>query len=311
MELSAEAGALVLLALTLIVALLGLRILIDEQTHGRAMATRSALEDVERRAARPAGRLDAYLRRTGLGEDLRVRLAAAGVDIRLVDFLAVVLVVFALGTLLSSALLPAWLAILAGAACARGCWAWLEYRREQRREKFIARLPEIARLLSNASSAGLAMRTAIDMAAGELDEPARSEMKIVSDELAIGQSTEVALANLEKRMPSRDVGVLMTTLVIQQRAGGDLVRALHAMAETLDTRRDLRREVRTVMSGSIFTGYLVATMGVGALLLLNLINPGVIETMAAEPTGQVILLVAGALYAIGFVLVRRTTRIEV
>ena len=45
----------------------------------------------------------------------------------------------------------------------------------------------------------------------------------------------------------------MTTLVIQQRAGGDTVRALNELGHTLEARKDLLREIRTLLSGSVFT----------------------------------------------------------
>ena len=59
----------------------------------------------------------------------------------------------------------------------------------------------------------------------------------------------------------------MTTLVIQQRAGGDTVRALNELSGTLDARKDLLREIRTLLSGSVFTSYVVAGIGVGAIVL--------------------------------------------
>ena len=53
----------------------------------------------------------------------------------------------------------------------------------------------------------------------------------------------------------------MTTLIIQQRAGGDTVRALSELGSTLEARKDLLREIRTMLSGAVFTSYLVAMMG--------------------------------------------------
>jgi tight adherence protein B len=148
------------------------------------------------------------------------------------------------------------------------------------------------------------------MAAHELDEPGKSEMGLVAEELRLGQSLERSLANLERRMPSREVGVLISTLVIQQRSGGDLVRALQEMALTLDQRRDLNREIRTLMAGSIFTGRLVAILGVGSVLMMNAFSPGAIDELSSEPLGQLALLATGLLYLIGFLLIKRVTRID-
>jgi tight adherence protein B len=99
--------------------------------------------------------------------------------------------------------------------------------------------------------------------------------------------------------------------VIQQRSGGDLVRALQDMAMTLDQRRDLNREIRTLMAGSVFTGWIVALLGIGSILMLNFISPGVIERMSTELAGQAALVVGGLAYFVGFMIIRRITRIEV
>jgi tight adherence protein B len=103
----------------------------------------------------------------------------------------------------------------------------------------------------------------------------------------------------------------MTTLVIQQRAGGDTVRALQELSETLEARKDLRREVRTLLAGTVFTSYLVAGMGVATIFLMNVISPGVLRQMTTSVLGIVAFICAGILWAIAFVLIRSTTRLDV
>ena len=71
----------------------------------------------------------------------------------------------------------------------------------------------------------------------------------------------------------------MTTLIIQQRAGGDTVRALSELGQTLEARKDLLREIRTMLSGAVFTSYLVAGMGAGTILMINAISPGIMRQL--------------------------------
>ena len=111
--------------------------------------------------------------------------------------------------------------------------------------------------------------------------------------------------------PSREVAVLMTTIAIQQRAGGDTVRALAELASTLDARKDVRREIATLLSGVVFTSYVVAGIGGATILLINAMSPGVTQDMTSSPLGIAGLVVALVLWTIAFVLIRRTTRIDV
>ena len=124
-------------------------------------------------------------------------------------------------------------------------------------------------MLANGAAAGLSIPQALAMASRELADPGGAELRRVVDELRLGQSLEDALASLRDRLPSREVAVLMTTIVIQQRAGGDTVRALSELAATLEARKDLRREITTLLSGVVFTSYVVAGIGAATILLLN------------------------------------------
>ena len=311
MDFASPGVALGLLLVTMVVALLALRVFLRERAERAAMAERSALELAEKRASRLRYRLDRRLLRTGIGRSLGMRIGSAGVRMMAVDFLALSMAAFIAGTALLNVIVPLWLAAIGGAVCVRLCFVWVERQREKRKLAFVSQLPEVARLLSNASSAGLAIRAAIEMATDELDSPASEELRLVSEELALGQSVGRALENLELRMPSRDVGVLISTLVIQQRSGGDLVNALQDMADTLDQRRDLTREIRTVMAGSVATGYMVAGLGAVTVFLMNAITPGVLDDLTSSVPGLIAVTIAGGLYGLGFVLIRRVTRVDV
>jgi tight adherence protein B len=311
MQLGDLQTTLILAVATSLVGLLGLWLFISAWAKKADVAKRSALDVAEAKANRLRSKLDVRMRRTSLGRALSVSLASAGVPVNTVEFLGLAAVAGILGYMICDVVFPPWMAAIGGILGIRICWGWVERERNKRKLEFVQQLPEVARILSNASSAGLAITTAVQMAATELDDPAGTEMGLVAEELRLGQSLVGALHNLEERMPSREVGVLISTLVIQQRSGGDLVRALQDMALTLDQRRDLIREVRTLMAGSVFTGWIVALLGIGSILMLNIISPGVIERMSTELAGQAALVVGGTAYFVGFMIIRRITRIEI
>jgi tight adherence protein B len=75
-------------------------------------------------------------------------------------------------------------------------------------------------------------------------------------------------------------------------------------------RKEVRREVRTVLAQSVLTGYLVVVIGVLMTAGLNLIQPGTVSKMTTSPLGQGALVLSGVLYTVGLLLIRRITRIE-
>jgi tight adherence protein B len=149
------------------------------------------------------------------------------------------------------------------------------------------------------------------MAAEELEAPAGEELGKVADQLAIGSSMDDALGELAERLPSRELVVLVTTLVLSNRAGGQVVSALRNLTETLEERKETRREVRTQLSQVSMTSYAVPVLGVGSLFLMNGVKDGALERMTGSPVGQVAVITAFGLYAVGFVLIRRLSRIDV
>ncbi|MER6148636.1 type II secretion system F family protein [Streptomyces hirsutus] len=255
--------------------------------------------------------LDRRLRRTRFGRKLELRLTATGLDITPGEFFAC-MVALGLGLLLTGqAVLAPFFGPLAGLL---GIWAafqFLDWQRQKRIEKFINQLPELARILANATQAGLALRTAIGMAAEELEAPAGEELAKVDNQLALGASMDDALGELAERLPSRELVVLVTTLVLSNRAGGQVVSALRNLTDTLEERKETRREVRTQLSQVSMTSYAVPVLGVGSLFLMNGVKDGALERMTGSPVGQGAVIVAFGLYAIGFVLIRRLSRIDV
>ncbi|ANS67625.1 integral membrane protein [Streptomyces lincolnensis] len=255
--------------------------------------------------------LDRRLRRTTVGRKLELRLAATGLDVTPGEFFAAMLALVAGLWMVGQATLAPFFGPIAGLL---GVWAavqFLDWQRQKRIEKFINQLPELARILANATHAGLALRTAIGMAAEELEAPAGEELAQVANQLAVGATMDDALGEMAERLPSRELVVLVTTLVLSNRAGGQVVSALRNLTETLEERKETRREVRTQLAQVNMTAYAVPVLGVGSLFLMNGVKDGALERMTGSPFGQAAVIIAFALYTVGFILIRRLSRIDV
>ncbi|HEV7935647.1 MAG TPA: type II secretion system F family protein [Actinomadura sp.] len=301
---------LVVLAVSLTLAVRGIGDLAAGWDQRRRLAARSALGDEDRIGGLMAG-LDMAIRRTSLGRKISRRLVASGMRIRPSTFVLLMTVV-CVATII---LVGKWLGTVFGVAAAVGVgflfFSYVRHREDRRREEFIAQLPELARVLSNATHAGLVLRTAIEMAADELADPAGAELKRTADALRLGQSVEDALRDLGERLPSRELGVLISTLVVSARSGGSLVTALRTIATTLEERKEIRREVKTIMGEAVVTNWAIGALGISGVVLVNLMSPGALRTMSERLVGQIILGVAATLFIISLVIIRRISRIDV
>ncbi|KOU80131.1 membrane protein [Streptomyces sp. XY593] len=307
---------LLTLGITLLACVLAV---VGLQAYAAGRAQHAAL--VERLSAsgvpEPLGRarrfrkIDRRLRRTALGRRIEVKLAVTGLDLTVGEFFVYGCAAIAGLWMVAASFLAPFFGPVAGLI---GLWAanaFLNWQRARRTERFVNQLPDLARILANATQAGLALRTAIGIAAEELDAPAGEELARVADRLAVGHSIEEALGEIAERLPSRELVVLVSTLVLSARAGGAIVESLRNLTVTLEQRKETRREIRTQLSQVTVTAYLVPVMGVGSLLLVDLLMPGALDRMTGSVIGQTAVLVAIGLFAVGFVLIRRLSKIDV
>ncbi|MER6231327.1 MULTISPECIES: type II secretion system F family protein [Streptomyces] len=255
--------------------------------------------------------LDRRLRRTKLGKRIELKLAATGLDITPGEYFLYVVGSVAAFWLIAASLLASFFGPLAGLAALWGANTFLNWHRTKRTEAFISQLPEISRVLANATHAGLSLRTSIAMAADELESPAGDELRVVADQLGVGRTLDDALGELAERLPSRELVVLVSTLILSNRAGGQVVSSLRNLTVTLEERKETRREVRTQLSQINATAYAVPAIGIGAMLLVNSILPGALDRMTGSVVGQIAVIVSLGLYALGFVAIRRVSKIDI
>lgn len=300
-----------LLLATLVLFVIGFGVMVDAAGQSRAVELRASGARVESRLLRLRRRLESRLRRTHVGTRLSQRIAGAGLQVLTVDALLGVSSVALLLAVVSRSFMGNIGALLLAGSVFYVADRWLDRRVRMRVEAFVAQLPDVARVLSNAASAGLALRTSVTLAAGELDAPAGEELRSVAESMSLGQSLERALGAMQQRLPSRELTVLVQTLVIQSRAGGALVTALQNIANTLEQRKDLRREVRTVVSGAVFGGYVVTALGIGSIFVMNFLSPGALDALAGTAVGRIVLVVAGLFFTAGYILINRLTRVDI
>ena len=261
--------------------------------------------------ARRFAAVDRRLRRTRLGRTIQLRLSATGLDVTPGEFFTYVAAVVVAVWLIAAAALAPFFGPIAGLVGVWSAGIFLNWQRQKRIEAFINQLPDVARLLANAAAAGLALRTALAMAAEELEAPAGEELARVADQLTLGRSVDDALGELAERLPSRELVVLVTTLVLSNKAGGTVVNSLRNLTQTLEDRKETRREVRTMLSEVNATAFTVPLLGLGSLLLINSSNEGALAKVTGSPLGQTLVLISMGLYTIGFFVIRRLGKIEV
>jgi tight adherence protein B len=178
-------------------------------------------------------------------------------------------------------------------------------RRERYRRTVERSVPDVASAIADAISGGHSVRGALAAAAESLDGPAAAELARVGADLELGASTQDALAAMRARVRSERVDSLATALLSQQIAGGDVGALMRRLASAAAERDRVDDEARAATTQARFTGLLVVALPAGAALFAELLQPGFISRVLAEPASAALLIAAAGLQMVGFALIRR------
>jgi tight adherence protein B len=214
------------------------------------------------------------------------------------------------GAIAATAILIAGPGPLAVAAAA-GPWcvgALVAGRRERYRRAVERSVPDVASAIADAISGGHSIRGALAAAAGSLEGPSSAELARVAADLELGASTGEALAAMRARLRSDRVDSLATALLSQQVAGGDVAALMRRLAAAAADRDRVADEARAATTQARFTGLLVVALPAGAALFAELLQPGFVSRVLSAPASAAMLVAAGGMQVIGFMLIRRLGR---
>lgn len=196
---------------------------------------------------------------------------------------------------------------LAGIAAAGPTVAGAAVARRQRRYRLRVErdVPLIAAGIADAVAGGGSLRMALLGAATALEGPSAVELARVGADLELGMPAREALAGLVRRVPSARTEALVTAVLSQERAGGDLAELLRRHAAAASQRQRAEREARSATAQARLTGGMVVAMPLFMGLVVELISPGFLGAILADPLAVVLLAAAGALQVGGFLVIRK------
>ena len=183
--------------------------------------------------------------------------------------------------------------------------------RGRRMRRFEQILPEAIDLMGRALRAGHPFTAGIKLVGEESAPPVSSEFERVFEEQRFGLPLPDALLGLADRVPTLDVRIFITAVLIQREVGGNLAEVLDKLAYTIRERFRIRREIRTRTAQGRMTGYLLAALPIATGLLLTALNSAYMMPLFKERLGHVMIAVALILQLIGFIWIKKIVDIDV
>ena len=199
--------------------------------------------------------------------------------------------------LLFSALGP--LGLIAGLATPFFIRALVHARVEKKRRTFAEQLPDNLDVLASAVRAGHSLVGALSVVAADSMEPSKTEFQRVLADEAFGVPLEDAFKVSVERMQNQDLDQVALVARLQREMGSNSAEVLDKVIETVRGRMELRRLVRTLTAGGRFSRWILTALPIGIAVVLTLISSSYMHPLFHKPLGQVLLVGAIVMVALG------------
>ena len=195
--------------------------------------------------------------------------------------------------------------LLVGVVMSSLPWGLLALKRGRRISAFNAALAECIDMMARALRAGHSVVGAIGMLAENAREPAATEFGEVFKQQNLGLPLRDALLQLLDRVPSADLRVLVTAILVQKDTGGNLAEILDRAAFVIRERLRIQGEIQTQTAQGRLTGWILSALPVGMMFLLNVVNPGYSTILFSDPLGRKLIYLSLGMLAIGSFFIRK------
>jgi tight adherence protein B len=263
-------------------------------------------------AGRATAMAETLVRRGNLEETFLDRLEAAGLNMRVAEFVLISLgsafIPPLLVLILTQNLLLAALTVVLGTV---GPFLYLAVMASRRQAKFDEQLPSTLQLVSGALQAGHSLQQAVDTVVHEAADPIAGEFQRVLTEARLGRPLEDAFEAMAKRTRSLDFEWTVMAIRLQRQVGGNLAEVLSTVSQTIRDRYSLKRQIRALSAEGRLSSLILSILPVllfGALLLFN---PAFLRPLFTTTVGIMMMAGAAVLMIFGVFWLKKITEIKV
>jgi tight adherence protein B len=185
----------------------------------------------------------------------------------------------------------------------------------RRLKSFNNQLGDTINLLANSLRSGYSFLQSMELVSREAPAPMSTEFRRVVQEVGLGLSTEDALENLLRRVPSEDLDLLVTAVNIQHEVGGNLAQILETIGHTIRERVRIKGEIAVLTAQGRISAYVITALPIALAIFITVINPTYMAPMfqfGMPPDAWCCLPVSSlVMIIIGFFAIMKIVDIEV
>jgi tight adherence protein B len=182
---------------------------------------------------------------------------------------------------------------------------------QRRLTRFDDQMLDALTLMSSALKAGLSFIQAMDTVVREMPNPIGQEFGLVLRHQQLGGTVNESLQQLERRMTTEDVRIIVTAILILRDTGGNLSETFDTMAFTIRERKKVKGKIQALTAQGIMQGIIIFCMPFVLGIILYVMDPVLISRMWQTVVGMVFLGIMAVLQILGGWLMKKMVTIEV
>ncbi len=188
---------------------------------------------------------------------------------------------------------------------------YLTVARRKRIEKFEQQLMDALSTLSNSMRAGFSLIQALEMCAKEMNPPLSQEFGLMLREHRLGVTLDMALQNLGHRIPSKNLDLVVTSILIARSTGGNLTEVFTSIADTMRTIMTIEGKIRSLTAQGKLQGMVIGCLPVVMAWVMYQLDPSMMNILFTDPIGWGILGLIVFLEVIGAYFIWRIVSIDI
>jgi tight adherence protein B len=183
--------------------------------------------------------------------------------------------------------------------------------RTRRMEMFNRQLVEALSTMSNSLRAGFSIQQAFETIVQENRKPIAQEFGVFVQQTRVGVRFEDALTNMEERVGSEDLTLMVRAIEIARQTGGNLTEVFDTIASTIRERSRIEGKIKSMTAMGRLQGIVVGLIPVFLLVAMTLLDPQMMIGFFTNLMGIAILILVVILLTAGFLVIRKIVNIEV
>ena len=182
---------------------------------------------------------------------------------------------------------------------------------DKQRQSFANELPDLLNILASALRSGLSLPQGLEAYSSDAESEVARQIRRAVAEIKVGTAVDDALMGVAERMENEDLRWAVTALSIQRVVGGSLATILTTAFETVKSRAEIRREVKTLSAEGKLSAYVLMALPIGIFLFLFLTRREYVKVLYSTAPGLVMSMYVVSSLAIGWTWMKKIVEIKI